>query len=703
MFQFNIAPPVITPIMQARNPNSGNKWPSTSAGNVYPFGFTPAFGLTAPPNDPISAASAAPYFFSVSAQLAAPNFVVLSYSLTNAAGVTNGPNPFHDVYTTTNYGVMWDDGNISYAAGNGGRPQQPCTLAFDFIGFFQNSFDGTGNILYSNVTVTFANVPNTGYTNIVIDAFNQSQYSGGNLIDVWTNWFGAAWKTNQWSATNDANGNPSSGSINVLAQWPVSPVSQFMVWDQAGGGIVPPFSGAPNRDSGLNLTDFGADVFYDTSSPVVTNSGVPIYGHLRFGMQDFAGNFQQFSNSAGQMGFDYVATNNYWQHVNFGMNAFINQYETVISNTAFGIDGNWYTAAPLTNGTTSLFVDNIHFLEQANLVGVHVVNPPPNIAIQSAIPGLRIFARSTTKYVRNELGSDNSSESWVGAGSPVSYSFTVSNLPPISQGLQLQIWLIPVNAMPSSLANPYSDNQIDSDATNAMALIVNSSSAISGTNQVYGEDLLYKTNAPAVSLNPGTALPVVTLATNYQTAVLGSASANGTWTLTFTDNNHGSITGPGLTPKAFTIPTGDEQYFNGNLVAYFGIQPNGAVGVSADYSRITIAGTAGPLDDNFAAGADLSHWTVVGDTLGMWLAPVGSAWWVNWSTPAIGYDVEENNNNNIAASSANWVAPAYYVAYSPNLDERLQGVRFWTLIASDMLPPGQTNGYFRLAKPAHFP
>jgi hypothetical protein len=48
-------------------------------------------------------------------------------------------------------------------------------------------------------------------TNMVVDQFNPSgiganSYSGGNLINVWYNWFGAGWVTNTWDTANDAIG-----------------------------------------------------------------------------------------------------------------------------------------------------------------------------------------------------------------------------------------------------------------------------------------------------------------------------------------------------------------------------------------------------------------------------------------------------------------------------------------------------------------
>ncbi|MGA3284586.1 MAG: LamG-like jellyroll fold domain-containing protein [Verrucomicrobiota bacterium] len=354
-----------------RSLNSVSRWPSTAGGNVWNLGLTPAWGTTLPPTATM-VGSSSPVYFQVSAQLAAPNFLVVSYSLTNAAAFTNGPNPLMDVFTVTNYGVMWDNGDIGSTIGNPTRVQQPSTKVFDMFGIFQNAADAPGCLEFdfTNITVSFVNDPNTGYTNIVIDAFDPAgmggnSYFGGQLINVWTNWFGSAWVTNEW-ATNDASA--VDGSLAITADWTKG--TQFLVWNHQNG-VQPPIPG-------LNMTDFGADIMFDTNSPVITNNGVPIYGHLQFGMQDSAGNFQQWSNTAGgaALGFDYAQTNIGWRHVNFSINAFQYPYETVISNMVIKIDGNWYSATPLTNGITKLYMDNIHFLEQKNLIGTGPTNPP---------------------------------------------------------------------------------------------------------------------------------------------------------------------------------------------------------------------------------------------------------------------------------------------------------------------------------------
>ena len=328
-----------------------------------------------------------------------------------------------------------------------------------------------------------------------------------------------------------------------------------------------------------------------------------------------------------------------------------------------------------------------------------VLTPPVTIAIQKAVPALRIFAGSSV-YDREEVGTADANMSWVNASSyPESYSFTITNMPSLADRFEVNMWFIPADAMPAA---PYSDPYVDWNCTNELAMI------ISGNNTNYGVWVGYKTNAPATALYPGANLPVVNLATNYSKTATGAQTGNGTWTLTLTDNNHGSVTGPGLSPVSFTIPGSDSVYFANPLIVYFGVQNNSinSIGDYVDCQRIQITGLdIGSIDDNFATGADFNdNWTVVGvDTSGMWLAPADSAWWLNWTTPADGFDVEVNTNGNVNAPASSWINPAWYQGYMSPLDERVEGIKVWTLIPTADLPPGQPSVFFRLANPANFP
>lgn len=689
-----------TPTVAGRAGGTLKDWDSTS-GDYYTLGGqnSKQTGSVVLPSAP--SAPAGTYYMTLSAELASSNFIVVSYSLTNAAGT------YADIYTITNPGVLYDDGDLSAGVGLG-RAQTVSTTTFNAVGFFQNASLGGGvpPFGYSNIVVSYynvANASNSGYTNVIVDNFTAAgiganHYSAGKIDNVWTN-FGLAsssWAGNSWSSTGPPGS--TNGSLVISANWANG--TQFWVWNAASGGISPAIPG-------LAQGDFSCDVQFGPSSPTTTNNNTGIYGHLQVGTI-ISNNFVIFSNyypnSAGISGVDVPASDTGWYHINVPINAFDYPYETTISNIAFKIDGTWYTPN-LTSGTTTLSVANVKFISLiGNVTNVPVVLPPTIDSISAAPLGVRIFANSSSKYVRQELGSEDENESWYNGSFPVSYSFTVANAPALSAGMQMQIWLVPLNgATAADNSNPYNDDDIDSTSTNVMALVINNSLS---TNNNYGETLLYKVGAPGVSLNPGSASPVVNLATNYSTTLTNTAaSGDGTWSLVFTSNTGGYITGPGLSPASFTMSPTDAAQFNGPLVAYFGIQPNGsgAIGNHIDILGITIVNGGNSISDNFAAGTGLGNWSPVpaNTANGIWDVPPGSAYWINWSYPAIGYDLEVSTS--LFNPGSDWVNPAYYNGYSPLLTETLEGgVSTWTLVpASDL--PGTPNGYFKLADPANFP
>jgi sugar lactone lactonase YvrE len=348
--------------------------------------------------------------------------------------------------------------------------------------------------------------------------------------------------------------------------------------------------------------------------------------------------------------------------------------------------------------TSEIYTATVWFTNLNDNVGqswqfILVVTVVPNIAIQKATPGMRIFAKSTVSYTRDEVGTFNPYVSWYGGPFPASYSFTLANMPPLSAAMQEQIFLIPVNSLPYA---PYNNPFADYDATNCFGLLINA------TASNYSATVTYKVNAPNAALP----IAVNNLVTNYGSSTsTGSATGNGTWTLTFTSDTTGWVTGPGLSPVNFNIPAGVSAQFANPLVACFGIQPNSAIGVGqyVDFLNITITNGYGfVLNDNFASG--MGNWTVLGgDAGGVWDVTPDSAYWLNWINSA-GYDVEVNSD---LTAANNWINPAFYdgnptgypgMGYDNGLlTETWEGTKIWTLISTNDWPGGATRTFFRLS------
>ena len=362
------------------------------------------------------------------------------------------------------------------------------------------------------------------------------------------------------------------------------------------------------------------------------------------------------------------------------------------TNVTVSLNSNNY---PLTSGiyTATVWFTNLNDNVGQSCQFILIVTVVPNIAIQKATPGMRIFAKSTVSYTRDEVGTFNPYVSWYGGPFPVSYSFTLANMPPLSAAMQEQIFLIPVNSLPYA---PYNNPFADYDATNCFGLLINA------TASNYSATVTYKVNAP------NAALPIAAnnLVTNYGSSTsTGSATGNGTWTLTFTSDTTGWVMGPGLSPVNFNFPAGVSAQFANPLVACFGIQPNSAIGVGqyVDFLNITITNGYGfVLNDNFASG--MGNWTVLGgDAGGIWDVTPDSAYWLNWINSA-GYNVEVNSD---LTAANNWINPAFYdgnptgypgMGYDNGLlTETWEGTKIWTLISTNDWPGGATRAFFRLS------
>src|ERR1700722_20267321 len=91
---------------------------------------------------------------------------------------------------------------------------------------------------------------------------------------VWTNLFGTAFQSATWDLTSDANNNPNSGSLKIVANFSAAN-NQYEVYDGLNG-LMPPLNG-------LQYTNFQCDVRFAAGSALTTNNGAVSFGHLQFG------------------------------------------------------------------------------------------------------------------------------------------------------------------------------------------------------------------------------------------------------------------------------------------------------------------------------------------------------------------------------------------------------------------------------------
>jgi hypothetical protein len=585
------------------------------------------------------------------------------WSETGATNNNSGGQPIFDYYTTAparQQVVSWNYSSIvSNVVGSS---------YLQFVWVFQTSGGELTNIYINNVTLSGA----PGNPSIILDQFNPTDnpyagtniYANGDITNVYANWFGSAFSNAVWDATMDAQGNTNSGSLKITANFGTNGGDQFVVWDRGPGNI---FSIIPPITNGLGLLTFECDALFATNSPTWVNGGSTNYGNLQFGpvppyTEDDFGNTQ------------VNVTNTGWTHIVIPLHPATDPNLLNISGIFIKIDGQSYGNL---QGTTTLWVDNLKF----TYTNITVV-PPPVVTIQKPSPAMRLFAGSGGTYDRQEVATVDQSQSWVGAtpASPVSYSFTVKNIP--SNIGQTHIFLIPVNSTPG--ASPYGYNGIDFTATNGLWLTINPAGVAI---------VSWKTNQPGS--NP------------YQTGQIAlqftNTPAAGTWTLTFTDPNDGMVTGPGGTPMPFTVTNGTVTTdFANPLVAYFGLQGNNSPGTYEDWTAISVTNVTGvneredfttepnrslsALWDNMSgAAADL----LIISTNDM------PSYWVTWSLPAINFSIGTKTN---LLQAGPWINPAWYSGYNDEsapfgLAQQL-GPNMGIMLPKDDLPTvdGTQNG-----------
>jgi len=501
-------------------------------------------------------------------------------------------------------------------------------------------------------------------------------YSGGQISNVWWNWFGPAFVNAQWDPTMDANSNLNSGSLKITANFTSDPdtstYSQWVVWD----------AGTSNNYYGLNLSgltysNFQCDVRFAPGSASDiggSQSPVPIFGHLRFGNRTGGYSQDWFG------GVDIPTNNTGWVHVSLPLNAVSDANMVNINNVLIQIDSSYYGLN--LNGPSTLWVDNIMYYGTTN-----TTYGPPTMGIQTTTPALRIFAGSgTDMYGREQLDTVDQKQSWVGGTYPVSYSFTLLSFPTVPAGsaFSFHIFLVPENSNASQNGKyPVLGNElVEYNLKNDLWLYI-----AGGANpgQVTAQ-IAWKTNK--VVSNP-----------TFQALVITNSTAVGTWTLTFTNATGGTLTAPGTNPVPFSIPAPAAALFTNPLVAFFGVQPNSPWGEGqyVDVSHIQTIGVKGvPVNDDFTMDTAINP--AVWDTSdseqpsSLVLVTTNAPYWVTWTMPDMNFLDPLTGLGELGVArdlAGQWVVPEYYNNYNDGVNipnTAAQGPVKWTLISSTCLP-----------------
>ena len=266
---------------------------------------------------------------------------------------------------------------------------------------------------------------------------------------------------------------------------------------------------------------------------------------------------------------------------------------------------------------------------------------------------------------------------WASQGAyPVSYSCTIAQFPDAVKHAGFEAHMYLVNG-DTATAGDQTSGSPDWGAPDLLIFRLENVAAGGVLAQVQ-----WKTNYPASN------------ATNVPVRV-NAPSALGTWTLTFTDSTHGSLTGPGITNQDFTLPADvvANNFSPSTSFLQFGMfkadgpndgHNNGAYGT---FSEVKFTGAAGAaFDDNFS-GATLTNkyaWRTTSPSAVQYIPP-GTAWVVDWTIPATGFSP-------VMASSVNgpWNPAAFSRTYR-SLSKMIG------LVPQSLLPAGN-SAFFRLIK-----
>jgi hypothetical protein len=281
---------------------------------------------------------------------------------------------------------------------------------------------------------------------------------------------------------------------------------------------------------------------------------------------------------------------------------------------------------------TQVLIDNIRF----------PVLPccPPRLKYEKAVRGLNLFAGSSGIYDRESIrtATNLGIYSWVSNGL-VSYSFTVTNFNPGTNGMQLHLFLIP---------SPGNESSPDWSESNVVAVLLQSQfdGSVIWTLQA-------KTNG-VPNCSGYCPWPIF--------GQIANPTALGTWTLTFMNDTNVTMTAPGGSSRNFTIPPEVPPLFGGPLSVYFGVQANDYpnLGRAIVLSSVAIQGASvTPIADNFTAPLDTNTWEVIAAYPPSIQVVPSNATWISWEKYNSFFVLETNSVlHNPASWSTNGLPPA---------------------------------------------
>jgi hypothetical protein len=479
-----------------------------------------------------------------------------------------------------------------------------------------------------------------------------SQFNSAAALTGWRFDYGGVTNQFVFDSTQDASNNPASGSLKVIFGFNAATLNP------AGNN-----KGALTLDLPTPI-DGSAFLSMEMDLKIIPGSAADASGNSGFFQMVIRNSgFYDFSSELGSN----VSTNDGWRHLRAAP-------LTGEFNDIRAITIELYGGAALT-GPVTFLIDNVKFTRLAG------PPPGPKMAIERPRRGLNLIPTSG-QYQRQNIASVSSSGySWIGISEPVAYTVTIHDYPDSSHsGFQTHIFLV--------AGTPGTDSAPDYSEPNVVFLDIQNRA-----DGAAAAAFRYKINEP----NGNSFL--------YGAGTLGAVTNPtplGTWKMTFTQDTNVTVAAPDGSTGTFTLPSAAAALFNDPLTVYLGDQPNAGanVGQTAILSRFKVTvGNATLLDDDFLADEilDAATWQIAaGDANGVQLVGSDAAFWLSWTTPDSGYQLQNSSN---LADPNSWTLTGWTVPQMGSLKRILVHSAVPNPDPARTYEPDPNYSFFRLLKP----
>jgi hypothetical protein len=538
--------------------------------------------------------------------------------------------------------------------------------------------------LLSSTTQTQAQFPiNASYQNNFAVGANTAPFKGSGSVASWITWYSTP--GGNLPMTNDVTMPDPAGGAGSGSLWVVNPFSaahgfgntnntQNLFFGTFGNGAGYDFSVEANL---LNFDYVSFDVFVGTNAAFVPDS-TGGWGTLNVGVITAGYSYEQFAG--GSVHIPGNASNT-WVHIQVPIDHTLAGITTI---PGICFDYNMYSGYP---------TNDINFWI-GNLV-VHYSGlppPPPSGTLTKVVPGLTQFADKLPNYNRQDIRTDQSGTAnltWVG-NPGATFSWTIAAFP---SGAYSN-FLSGLSLTPDSVA---SQNYSDPDWTSSNDLWIAIQNNADGTATA---GIAWKTNQPQANSQLYSATAGQLIPYNNQTNGFTVPSAVGTWTLTFVDNTHVTLTAPNGASTNAVLDPNFVALCGGYIGAYLYSSPtvNANIGQYCTYSKYQITGVGTPVNENLTSGALSSPFLVLNSQAYYYAgnytnAPPNQVWatngdvyWFAWTLPDANFSPISGSN---IATKSSW---------GPITGNVFQNGATHVLELTKAQLPSTSQGYFGLIK-----